>query len=176
MSTTRKINVDLKRTVRNAVGKNEDFHFFVDELSKNDYMPTYAGMADEKYTFKEMDDAFFDFLERKSHENGIYIRLIHATATDVSDGAVFNMEYGNTNRTIKITDTSGVLVFEFADFGIKVLDDEVTFGTTVDGGCHHTPYFAEFGSQKGNDEYLSLNNPFNLYVIQLIEEMIIKDE
>ena len=176
MSTTRKINVDLKRTVRNAVGKNEDFHFFVDELSKNDYMPTYAGMADEKYTFKEMDDAFFDFLERKSHENGIYIRLIHATATDVSDGAVFNMEYGNTNRTIKITDTSGVLVFEFADFGIKVLDDEVTFGTTVDGGCHHTPYFAEFGSQKGNDEYLSLDNPFNLYVIQLIEEMIIKDE
>lgn len=176
MSMTRKINVDLKKTVKNAVGKNEDFHFFVDELSKNDYMPTYAGMADEKYTFESMDDAFFEFLERKSHENGIYIRLIHATATRLTDGAAFNIEYGEKNKTVKVTDTSDVLVFDFADFGIKVLNDEVTFGTTVEGGCHHTPYFAGFGSGKGNDEYLSLENPFNLFVIQLIEEMIFKDE
>ena len=59
MQITRKIKIDIKKTVENSVGKNDDFHFFVDELTSENYMPTYGGMADEKYSFEEMNDEFF---------------------------------------------------------------------------------------------------------------------
>ena len=158
MNVSRKININVPKTVEKAVNGNEDFHFYVDELTSNDCMPTYAGRADEKYTFESMDDAFFEFLERKIHEN-----------------AVFTLECGNMTKTFK-TSSSEVLVFEFADFGIKVLNDDVTLGTTVDGGCHHTPFFAEFGSDRGNREFLSLDNPLNKFVMDLLLEMIVLDE
>ena len=165
----------MPKTVEKAVNGNDDFHFYVDELTSNDCMPTYAGRADEKYTFESMDDAFFEFLERKIHENGIYIRMIHATGESASEGAVFTLECGNMTKTFK-TSSSEVLVFEFADFGIKVLNDEVTLGTTVDGGCHHAPFFAEFGSDRGNREVLSFDNPLNKFVMDLLLEMIVLDE
>ena len=59
---------------------------------------------------------------------------------------------------------------------IKVLNDEVTLGTTVDGGCHHAPFFAEFGSDRGNREVLSFDNPLNKFVMDLLLEMIVLDE
>ena len=49
MKITRKINLNVKETVERSVSGNSDFHFYVDELSSNNYMPTYSGMADEKY-------------------------------------------------------------------------------------------------------------------------------
>jgi hypothetical protein len=149
----------------------------VDELSANDYMPTYAGMADEKYAFDEMDDEFFDFLQGKINQNGIYIRLVYACGfNSESDEAVFELEYGNSRETFKTKDLDNVLVFEFADFGIKVKGNEITFGTTVEGGCHRTPYFAEFGSNRASEEYISLDNPLNRHVLKLIEELIVLDE
>ena len=175
MNVSRKININVPKTVEKAVNGNDDFHFYVDELTSNDYMPTYSGMADEKYTFESMDDAFFEFLERKIHENGIYIRMILATGESTSECAVFSLECGNMTKTFK-TSSLDVLVFEFADFGIKVLNDEITLGTTVDGGCHHTPFFAEFGSGKGNHEFLSLDNPLNKFVMDLLMEMIVLEE
>ena len=175
MNVTRKININVPETVKKAVAGREDFHFYIDELSANDYMPTYAGEADEKYTFESMDDSFFDFLSGKIDENGIYIRLILATGKSTPEGTVFTLECGNTEKTFR-TDDSNVLVFEFADFGIKVFRDEVTLGTTIDGGCGHTPYFAEFGSNKGNREYLSLDNPLNQFVMNLLLEMIVLEE
>ena len=101
--------------------------------------------------------------------------MIHATGESASEGAVFTLECGNMTKTFK-TSSSEVLVFEFADFGIKVLNDDVTLGTTVDGGCHHTPFFAEFGSDRGNREFLSLDNPLNKFVMDLLLEMIVLDE
>ena len=64
MKVKRKINLNVAKTVENAVNRREDFHFYVDELSKDNRMPTYSGMADEKYAFDEMDEAFFDFIDR----------------------------------------------------------------------------------------------------------------
>ena len=63
METNEKINLNVRKTVENSVAGNEDFHFYVDELTSRDYMPTYAGMADEKYGYDEMDDEFFEFVE-----------------------------------------------------------------------------------------------------------------
>lgn len=175
MNVSEKINLNVSKTVEHAVGENDDFHFYVDELSSDDAMPTYAGKADEKYTFESMDIKFFDFLERKIRENGIYIRLILATGKNIKEGAIFTLECGNSIKTF-ITDEPNVLVFDFADFGIKVLNDCITFGATVDGGCGHTPYFAEFESTKGNRDFLSLDNPLNKFVIDLLKEMIVLDE
>lgn len=176
MRISGKNNINVSGTVENAVNGSDDFHFFVDELTSDNYMPTYAGMADEKYGFDEMDDAFFEFLERKIRENGIYIRLIHATGKECGDCAEFTLECGGDVRTFRTPEKSALLVFEFADFGIKVTEDEITLGTTVEGGCAQTPYFAEFGSDRGNAEYLSLDNPLNRFVIDLIWEMIVLDE
>jgi len=65
-----------------------------------------------------------------------------------------------------------VCVFEFADFGVKVKGKEVTFGATIEGGCGHTPYFAEFGSPKASEEFISPDNPLNQLVIEIMKGMI----
>lgn len=178
MQVTRKIdNINVRKTVENSVAGNEEFHFFVDELTSRDYMPTYAGMADEKYTFDEMNDEFFEFLEKKASEDGMYIRLVFANGMNSTDSeAVFELEYGKDSEEFRTEDMDNVLTFEFADFGIRIRGSCVTFGTTVDGGCGHTPYFAEFGSDKGNEEYLSPDNPLNRHVVSIMERMIVLDE
>ena len=176
MEITRKINVNVKETVERSVSGNKDFHFYVDELTSKDYMPTYVGMADEKYSFDEMNGDFFEFLERKASEDGIYIRLVFASCADCGDEAVFELEYGNIVETFTTDDLENVLEFEFADFGVRIRDGEVTFGATVDGGCGQTPYFAEFGSDRCNEVYLSLENPLNLHIIEIMEKMIVIDE
>ena len=177
MQITRKINLNVKETVERSVSGNCDFHFYVDELSSNNYMPTYSGMADEKYKFDDMDDEFFQFLNKKASEDGIYIRLVFATCDNSNpEEAIFKLEYGGVSETFKTDDFDNILEFEFADFGVKVKGCEVTFGTTIEGGCGQTPYFAEFGSAKGNREYLSLKNPLNLHIIEILEKMIVIDE
>ena len=92
MEIKRNINLNIKKTVENSVCGNEEFHFYVDELTSNNYMPTYAGMADEKYAFDEMGDEFFEFLAQKADEDGIYIRLVYATASEMDGEAVFQLE------------------------------------------------------------------------------------
>ena len=173
MKVTRKINLNVVKTVENAVNGRDDFHFFVDELSSDNRMPTYSGMADEKYTFEKMDEDFFDFVERNVAKNGIYIRLIHATGRKTDSGSIFKLECGAKDRTFVVHESVDVCVFEFADFGIKVVGDEVTFGTTVEdenGAC-----FVEFESG-GNDTFLSLENPLNQLIMASMCEMIVLDE
>ncbi len=176
MRISKKANINVPRTVEKSVNGRKDFHFYVDELTSDDCMPTYAGMADEKYAFESMDDRFFEFLEERIEENGIYIRLILATAEVDSEGVKFTLECGENESTFMTDDDSNLLVFEFADFGVKVRRGEVTLGTTIDGGCGSTPHFAEFGSDRGNAEYLSLDNPLNRFVIELLWEMLEFDE
>jgi serine/threonine protein phosphatase PrpC len=53
-----------------------------------------------------------------------------------------------------------------------VKGNEVTFGATIDGGCGHTPYFAEFGSDKASEEFISPDNPLNQLVIEIMRGMI----
>ena len=173
MEIKRKINLNVQKTVENTVSGNEDFHFYVDELTSNDSMLTYAGMADEKYAFEEMDDEFYKFLKTKIAENGIYIRLVYATACENNGEAVFQLEYGGGKEEFRTPDTGNVCVFEFADFGIKVKGNEVTFGATIEGGCQHTPYFAEFGSKKANESFISAENPLNKRIIEIMEGMIL---
>lgn len=67
-------------------------------------------------------------------------------------------------------------MFEFADFGIRVRGSCITFGMTVEGGCAHTPYFAEFGSDKATREFTSLKNPLNQRIISIMEDMIVLEE
>lgn len=120
MEIKKNCTINVKKTVENSVCGNDEFHFFVDELTSNNYMPTYAGMADEKYDFDEMNVNFFEFLNRKINEDGAYIRLVYATACKIDGEAVFELEYGGTSEKFKTSDIDKVLVFEFADFGIKV--------------------------------------------------------
>ena len=177
MQITRKINVDIRKTVENSVCGNDEFHFFVDELTSANRMPTYQGMADEKYAFDEMNDEFFEFLKEKAANDGIYIRLVFANGSNEDDSeAVFQLEYGESQETFRTGKLEEILVFEFADFGIRVKGSCVTLGATVDGGCGQDIYFAEFGSDKANREYLSLKNPLNRHVIAIMENMIFLDE
>ena len=177
MQITRKANINIRKTVENSVAGNDDFHFHVDELTSTDKMPTYVGMADEKYTFEEMNDEFFEFLERKASKDGIYVRLVSAGGSFSNDNeAVFELEYGESRETFRTSEIDRILVFEFADFGIKIKGSCITFGMTVEEGCGQTPFFVEFGSDKANEEYTSLDNPLNQHLISIMEEMIVLDE
>ena len=69
MEIKRENDIDVRRTVEKAVNGNCEFHFFVDELTADDYMPTYAGIADEKYSYDQMDDEFFKFMNEYLKEN-----------------------------------------------------------------------------------------------------------
>ena len=168
--STNQINV--KETVKKAVNNHPDFHFFVDELTADDYMPTYAGIADEKYAYEKMDDEFFKFIERKIESDGLYLRICYLTSETLDSEAIFTIEIGPDEKIFRTDDLDSVQVVEMADYGIKIKGDEITLGTTVDGGCCHTPYFAEFGSKKGNETYLSLDNPLNNFVIKLMKDFL----
>ena len=172
MEIKKDFKIDVRKTVEKAVAGNDDFHFYVDELTSNEYMPTYAGVADEKYELDEMDEGFFEFLARKIDGDGIYVRLVNAAGSVSMGEAVFDLEYGKSSEKFRTKDTENVLVFEFADFGVKIKGDEVTFGATIDGGCGQTPYFAKFGSTKANEAFISLENPLNKRILEIMEEMI----
>ena len=166
------MNVNLKQLVTKSVSGRDDFHFYVDELSENDYMPTYAGNADEKYSFDEMNDEFFKFLDKKRNENGVFVRLIFAEGINTTNGAEFKLQYCGKECVFKTNDIDDVLVFDFAEYGVKIRGDEITFGATIEGGCSQTPYFAEFGSDKANSQFISLDNPLNRCIIKIMEEII----
>ena len=134
MEKTQKNNLNVKKTVENSVAGKGEFHFYVDELASDNSMPTYVGKADEKYTFDEMDDGFFEFLERKSHQNGIFIRLVFSMSKVENGKTVFVLEYGNEKEEFVAENTDDMLVFEFADFGVKVKDGKVTYGASIDNG------------------------------------------
>ena len=172
MEIKRNLDLDIKKTVEHSVAGNSDFHFHVDELTSRDYMPTYVGKADEKYKFEQMDEEFFEFLSRKAQGDGIYIRLVFATADETDGEAVFTLEYGDDREEFRTSDIDDVLVFEFADFGVKVKGNEITLGATIDGGCGHAPYFAEFGSDRASEVFISPENPLNKRVIEIMEAML----
>lgn len=66
MEIRRENNINVRKTVEKAINNHPEFHFFVDELSANNYMPTYAGMADEKYTMKRWMTDFLNLSREKS--------------------------------------------------------------------------------------------------------------
>lgn len=172
MEIRRKNNINVRKTVEKAINNHPEFHFFVDELSQNNCMPTYAGMADEKYTYEEMDDGFFEFIDRKIRENGVYLRICYLTGEVISSEAIFVIEIANETLTFKTTELDDVQVVEMADYGIKITPDEIILGATIDGGCSQTPYFAKFGSTNCNETFMSLENPLNKFIIRIIGEFL----
>ena len=59
------MKINVRKTIENTVTVPDEFPFYVEELTSSDVMPTLLGLADEKYTYSEMDDEFFDFVSRK---------------------------------------------------------------------------------------------------------------
>ena len=172
MEIIRENNINVRKAVEKAINANPEFHFYVDELSLNNSMPTYAGQADEKYSYDEMDEGFFDFLNRKIQENGIYLRICYLTGEEIAGEVIFVVETQGKSTTFKTNDLDSVCVVEMADYGIKITSDEIIFGATIDGGCGHVPYFAEFGSRRCNETFMSLDNPLNKYVIGLLDDFL----
>ncbi len=172
MEIRRENNINVRKTVKKAINNHPEFHFFVDELSANNCMPTYAGMADEKYTYDEMNEGFFDFIERKIHENGVYLRICYLTGEVAESEAIFVIELPDRTTTFKTNEFDDVVVVEMADYGIKITPDEIILGATIDGGCGQTPYFAQFGSTNCNETFMALENPLNKFIITLIGEFL----
>ena len=172
MDIIQKNNLNIEKIFKQSVCESKDFHLFADELDINGSMPTFTGLRDEIYSFDEMNNEFFEFLNRKADENGIYIRLVYASQIEFNDyEAVFQLEYSNKKEIFKTNDISSVEDVEFSDYGIKIWKNEITIGTTVEGDFNQTPYFSTF---TGKDVFLSLDNPLNKRVIEIIEEILKK--
>lgn len=132
------MEINVRKTIENTVTVKDELPFYIDELSANDEMPTYMGMADEKYSFSDMDDEFFDFVERKINENGIYIRLVHVIETSVkSDCVTLDIEAGSLERTITVEEEISSQVI---DYGIKVKGNEILLGRSV---FDKSPHFSK---------------------------------
>ena len=167
------MNIDIKKTLINSVAKSNDFYFFVDELTSDDYMPTYQGVSDEKYKFGEMNDEFFDFLLKKSISDGIYIRLVYVSEIEFNESCqIFKLEWGDNVEIFKTDDLKNISDFDFADYGIKIKNGNVSLGATIEFDFNKTPYFAEFGSKIYNERFLSFDNPLNKHIIGIIEKML----
>ncbi|WP_407414620.1 hypothetical protein [Methanobrevibacter sp.] len=133
------MKINVRKTIENTVIVPDEFPFYVEELSAGDEMPTLLGLADEKYTFDEMDDEFFDFVSRKINENGIYVRLIHLVETSTEKNLItVEIESGSTRTTVKIPETA---LDEVTDIGIKIHGDEITIGKT---SYIKKPHFEKF--------------------------------
>ena len=123
------MEINVRKTIENTVTVKDELPFYIDELSANDEMPTYMGMADEKYAFSEMDDDFFDFVNQKINDNGIYIRLVHIIETSIkSDRVTLNVEAGSLVKTITVEEEISSQVI---DYGIKVKGNEILLGRSV---------------------------------------------
>lgn len=126
---------NVRKTIENTVTVKDEFAFYIDELSANDEMPTYMGTADEKYSFDEMDDDFFEFVNRKINENGIYIRLVHVTETAIkADGVILDVEAGSLKKTVTVEEE---ISSEVIDYGIKVKGRQILLGRSVFDGNPH---------------------------------------
>ena len=122
------MKINVRKTIENTVTVPDEFPFYVEELTSSDIMPTLLGLADEKYTYSEMDDEFFDFVSRKINENGIYIRLIHLIIKEINNDCItLEIERGSVKSTIR-TDIHDLE--EVTDIGIKIHGDDITVGTT----------------------------------------------
>ena len=123
------MEINVRKTIENTVTIKDELPFYIDELSANDEMPTYMGMADEKYAFSEMDDDFFDFVNQKINDNGIYIRLVHIIETSIkSDRVTLNVEAGSLKKTITVEEEISSQVI---NYGIKVKGNEILLGRSV---------------------------------------------
>ncbi|MBQ2612565.1 MAG: hypothetical protein IJG19_01610 [Methanobrevibacter sp.] len=123
------MKINVRKTLQNTVTVPDEFPFYVEELTSSDEMPTLLGLADEKYTYSEMDDEFFDFVSRKINENGVYIRLIHIIVKETdADCITLEIESG-LRKTIIKTDIRDLE--EVTDIGIKIHGDSISVGTTV---------------------------------------------
>ena len=122
------MKINVRKTIENTVTVPDEFPFYVEELTSSDVMPTLLGLADEKYTYSEMNDEFFDFVSRKINENGIYIRLIHLMIKEINNDCItLEIERGSIKTTIR-TDIPDL--DEVTDIGIKIYGDDITVGTT----------------------------------------------
>ena len=124
----RNMKINVKKTIKHTVTVKDEFPFYVEELNASDEMPTLLGLADEKYSFSEMNDEFFDFVSRKINDNGIYVRLIHVIEKQSNEDCItFEIETGSTRTTITTCDKG---LGEVTDIGIKIHGDDITVGTT----------------------------------------------
>ena len=171
MQVIRENNINVRETVKRAINNHPEFHFFVDELTADDYMPTYAGIADEKYTFHEMDNGFFEFIDRKIVSQGVYLRICYLIGEVIDGEAVFSIEIAGEEKVFRTNDLDSVELVEMADYGIKIKGDEIRFGATVDE-IGQTPFFAEFGSDRVSGKYLSLDNPLNRFILSLMKDFL----
>ena len=154
------MKINVRKTIENTVIVPDEFPFYVEELTASDEMPTLLGLADEKYTFDEMDDEFFDFVSRKINENGIYVRLIHLVEmSNEKNSITFEIESGLTKTTIKIP---GSLLDEVTDIGIKIHGDDITIGKTT---YFKRPHFEQISK---NDILFQIAN-------EMIEDLIFYD-
>ena len=154
------MKIYLRKTIENTVTVCDEFPFYVEELNASGEMPTLLGMADEKYSFSEMDDEFFEFVSRKADENGIYIRLIHIIEKDYDDSHItLEIETGLEKTTIKTQFTN---LNEVTDIGIKIQKNDITVGTT---NFSKRPHFEKIDE----NEFLSM------IADELIDDLIFYD-
>ena len=162
-------NINIRKTVEHSIAGGKDFHFYVDELAPDNTMPTYKGEADEKYVYKEMDDEFFDFLERKSNENGIFIRLVFSKTIRKDGSTLHELTIADALEEFKADGQYDEGIPEFVDYGIKVQNGEVTFGASINNDDRQFRFY-EFGSAE--EEFLSPDNPLNRRIVEIMEGMV----
>ena len=154
------MKINVRKTIENTVTVPDEFPFYVEELTASDEMPTLLGLADEKYTFNEMNDEFFDFVSRKINENGIYVRLIHIIEKSTEDNIItFEIESGFTKTTIKIPECN---LDEVTDIGIKIHGTDITIGKT---SYSKNPHFEQINK---NDILAQIAN-------EMIDDLIFYD-
>ena len=65
------MKINVRKTIENTVTVPDEFPFYVEELTSSDVMPTLLGLADEKYTYSEMDDEFLMLKRQGINEKNI---------------------------------------------------------------------------------------------------------
>lgn len=154
------MKINVRKTIEKSVIVPDEFPFYIEELTASDEMPTLLGLADEKYSFDEMDDEFFDFVSRKINENGIYVRLIHLIEQNTENNFItFEIESGLTKTTIKIPENT---LDEVTDIGIKIHGDDIKIGKTS--------YF-----KKPHFEPINKNDILAQIANEMIDDLIIYD-
>lgn len=183
---TQHINIDVKETILKTISSEwMEENYFVSSLD-GDYLFDLMEFEEVEYNF--LSDEYFDYINSKISEEGIYIALAYACGECAGDNVIYyetgNLDEDDIEYTGICTWKEDVtLAFPYdkycvgdmvTDYGIVVyktgneytidysFNDNITFGHSM-------------GYRKISSIEHKLNEPLHRMLIKLISEAIIKD-
>lgn len=174
---TKNTQIDVEETIRMTVRSGwMDENYFVSQTDGN-YLFDVMNIEDVEYDF--LSDEYFDFINEKLEEEGIYIALAYACPECGSEAENKDEEGTGVctwSRNVELSLPKGSLLGDMeTDYGIQVFKKDGKFETIFSFNDSIT-YGHAMGYRKISSIEDKLDEPLHRVLIKLINDAIIFEE